>query len=280
MQIGMVGLGRMGMNMCRLMLKGKHEVVAYNHTREKVTRMVEEGAVGAASLEELVQKLTPPRVVWLMLPAGGPTRQHIRSLALLLSPGDILIDGGSSYYKDDLLRSEELKSFGIHFLDAGIFGGVQNNYCIMIGGNEAVFRHVEPVLRSLAPGDGYLYCGPTGTGHFLKMAYNGIEYAVMEAYEEVFEVLKSSPYMKYLQLERVVHLWDKGSAIRSWILGLLESDFLKDLTSIENNVDDSCYFLLNRIKRRSGYNFLPAGCTHEIYYRTTKEDFTRICCSK
>ncbi|ACV62413.1 6-phosphogluconate dehydrogenase NAD-binding [Desulfofarcimen acetoxidans DSM 771] len=252
MQIGMVGLERMGMNICRLMLKGMHEVVAYNCTREKVIQMVEEGAVGAASLEELVQKLTPPRIVWLMLTAGGPTEQHIRSIALLLSQGDILIDGGNSYYKDDLIRSEELKPFGIHFLDAGISRGVQgsqSSYYIMVGGDKADFRRVEPVFRSLAPGDGYLYCGPTGAGHFLKMVHDGIEYAMMEAYEEGFEILKSSPYRKYLQLEKVAHLWNNGSVIRSWIQGLMESNFLKDpdLTSIEGYVNDFGFSFFNRI---------------------------------
>lgn len=244
MQVGMVGLGRMGMNMCRRLLGGGHEVVAYNRTREKVAEIEKEGAAGSTSLGDLAQKLSAPRVVWVMLPAGRTVDQHVESLSRILSPGDIVVDGGNSYYKDDVRRAEELKSSGIRYVDAGVSGGIwglEVGYCTMIGGDEEDFRHIEPLLRTLAPTDGYLYCGPTGAGHFVKMVHNGIEYALMEAYGEGLEILQASPYRQYLHLGRVAHLWNQGSVIRSWLLELLESAFEKDpdLSSIAGHVEDS-----------------------------------------
>jgi 6-phosphogluconate dehydrogenase len=244
MQVGMIGLGRMGMNMARRLLRGKHEVVVWNRTQEKVKQMEKEGAIGSASLEEMVQKLSAPRVLWIMLPAGKIVDDAIETLAPLLSPGDIIVDGGNSKFRDDIRRAEELKKSAIHYVDAGISGGIwglQVGYCSMIGGDEVDFRHIEPLLETLAPRDGYLYCGPTGSGHFVKMVHNGIEYAIMEAYGEGFELLKASPYGEGLNMQAVAHLWNQGSVIRSWLLELLESAFEKDpdLAAIRGYVEDS-----------------------------------------
>jgi 6-phosphogluconate dehydrogenase len=240
----MVGLGRMGMNMTRRLLRGEHQVVAYNRTWAKTAEVVEEGAVGAQSLQELSQRLAPPRVVWMMLPAGDTTDQHARALAELLSPGDLLIDGGNTYFEDDIRRARELEPRGIHYLDAGVSGGIwglQVGYCIMIGGEEADFRRLEPLLRTLAPPEGYLYCGPVGAGHFLKMVHNGIEYALTEAYGEGFDLLHASPYREHLDLRKVAHLWNQGSVVRSWLLELLESALAEDpdLSSVKGYVEDS-----------------------------------------
>jgi len=244
MQVGMIGLGRMGMNMARRLLGDGHEVVVYNRTQEKVKQMQEEGAIGSESLEDMIRKLAQPRVLWIMLPAGTIVDETIKSLSSLASPGDIIVDGGNSNFKDDLRRAEELKPLDIHYLDAGISGGVwglEIGYCTMIGGDEADYRYIEPLLKTLAPKDGYLYCGPTGSGHFVKMVHNGIEYAMMEAYGEGFDMLKNSPYGEQLDLGRVAHLWNQGSVIRSWLLELLESAFGKDseLSSIKGYVEDS-----------------------------------------
>jgi len=244
MQIAMVGLGRMGMNMARRLLQGKHEVFAYNRTPAKTKEIEKEGAIGAYSLEELVRKLTPPRIVWLMLPAGETVNESIDKLSGLLSKGDILIDGGNTYYKDDMRHAEEIKPKGIHFVDAGVSGGIWGlklGYCLMVGGDEKIFKYIEPILKTLAPKDGYLYCGQTGAGHFVKMVHNGIEYGMMQAYGEGFEILHASPYNKNLKLDQVAHLWNQGSVVRSWLLELAETAFARDgqLSSIQGYVEDS-----------------------------------------
>jgi len=240
----MIGLGRMGMNMARRLLGGKHEVVVYNRTQDKVKQMEEEGAIGSVSLEDMVQKLSTPRVLWIMLPAGKIVDDTIETLIPLIDPGDIIVDGGNTNFRDDICRAEELKKSGIHYIDAGISGGIwglQVGYCTMIGGDEVDFKHIEPLLETLAPKDGYLYCGSTGSGHFVKMVHNGIEYATMEAYGEGFEMLKASPYGGDLNMQAVAHLWNQGSVIRSWLLELLESAFEKDpeLSGIKGYVEDS-----------------------------------------
>jgi len=244
MQIGMIGLGRMGMNMARRLVRGGHEVVVYNRTLEKVSQMEGEGAVGANSIADLVDKLKPPRAIWLMLPIGGTIDDHIAQLRKLLSQGDIIIDGGNSYFKDDIRRASDLEATGIHYMDAGVSGGVwglEMGYCAMIGGAMSDFEHVEPVLKVLSPKDGYMYCGPVGAGHYVKMVHNGIEYALMEAYGEGFEILKASPYGDDLEMSKVAHLWNHGSVIRSWLLELIESAFRKDaeLDDIQGYVEDS-----------------------------------------
>ncbi len=244
MQTAMIGLGRMGMNMARRLMQDKHEVIVYNRTKDKVERIQREGAVGAVSLDDLVKKMSPPRTIWMMLPIGGIIDRHIEELKNLLLPGDILIDGGNSFYKDDIRRAELLKKRGIHYMDAGVSGGVwglKAGYCTMVGGNKADFKYIEPLLKTLAPPDGYSHCGPTGAGHFVKMVHNGIEYALMEAYGEGFEILKASPYKESLDLSKLARLWNQGSVIRSWLLELLETAFNNDpeLASIQGYVEDS-----------------------------------------
>lgn len=244
MQIAIVGLGRMGMNMALRLIKGRHKVVAYNRSPEKVREIVRKGAKGAFSLEELVQKLRPPRYVWIMLPAGRPVDETIEKLKPLLTKGDTIIDGGNSFYKDDIRRKNELKPLGVNYIDAGVSGGIWGlkfGYCLMIGGEKKIYNRLKPVFKTLAPKDGYLYCGPTGAGHFVKMVHNGIEYGMMSAYGEGFEILKASPYGKSINFASVAHLWNQGSVIRSWLLELAESAFSKDknLSGIEGYVEDS-----------------------------------------
>jgi 6-phosphogluconate dehydrogenase len=242
MQIGLIGLGRMGLNMGRRWLQAKHEVVAYNRSFEKTQELEKDGAIATQSIEDLVQKLKAPRVVWVMLPAGPATDQHIEGLASLLSKGDIVIDGGNVYFKDDLRHAEILKQKGISFLDAGVSGGIWGlkvGYCTMVGGDRAAFDHVEPLIKSLAPDEGYLYCGGTGAGHFVKMVHNGVEYGLMQAYAEGFEILAASPFKP--NLHQVSHIWNRGSVIRSWLLELAEDALSKDpdLSQVGAYVEDS-----------------------------------------
>jgi 6-phosphogluconate dehydrogenase len=244
MRIGMIGLGRMGMNMARRLLRGKHRVVGYNRSPGKVDEVVKEGASGAYSVEELVGKLKPPRVVWIMLPAGKAVEEIIGTLAGLLEKGDIIVEGGNSYYKDDIRHAGELKPLGVKYLDAGVSGGIwglEVGYCLMLGGDESAYKKIIPLLRTLAPKDGYLYCGPAGAGHFVKMVHNGIEYGMMAAYGEGFEILDSSPYAGAFDYEKIAHLWNQGSVIRSWLLELAESAFGKDasLSKLQAYVEDS-----------------------------------------
>jgi len=244
MQIGMIGLGRMGMNMARRLLQGGHKVVAYNRSPEKTNALAEEGAEAAFTLAELVAALAPPRVLWLMLPAGAAVDEHLRQLTELLSPEDIVVEGGNTYYKDDLLRAEALQGKGIRYLDAGVSGGIwglASGYCLMLGGERRAFAHIEPILKTLAPPEGYLYCGASGAGHFVKMVHNGIEYAMMQAYGEGFALLEGSPYGENLNFSEIAHLWNQGSVIRSWLLELLEPAFARDprLSELKGHVEDS-----------------------------------------
>jgi 6-phosphogluconate dehydrogenase len=242
MQIGMIGLGRMGMNMARRLMKGHHEVVACNRTASKVQEIVKEGALGAFSLEEFVNKLSSPRVVWLMLPTGAVVDEHVTELSRLLSKGDLVVDGGNTFYKDDGRHEAELRAKGISFADAGVSGGVwglQEGYCTMVGASPEDFKRLEPFLKTLCPPEGSLHCGAVGSGHFVKMVHNGIEYGMMESYAEGFEILKASPYP--LNLQKISHLWNRGSVVRSWLLELAEEAFSKDpdLDSIVGYVEDS-----------------------------------------
>jgi len=244
MQIAMIGLGRMGMNMARRLLKGGHQVLAYNRTADKTDQLVQDGAVGAYSPGEVVEALKSPRVIWLMLPAGPVVDEHIEQFAKLLSPGDIVIDGGNTYYKDDIRRGGALAEKNIRYLDAGVSGGIWGltvGYCMMIGGDKATFEYLSPIFKTLAPEEGYLYCGDTGAGHFVKMIHNGIEYAMMQAYGEGFELLKASDYAGSFNYADIAHLWNQGSVIRSWLLELLESAFAQDatLSEIKGVVEDS-----------------------------------------
>lgn len=243
MRLGFVGLGKMGGNMVQRLLNDKHEVVAYARTAETVQKIVEKGAVGSSSLEDLVNRLDAPRVVWLMVPAGGATEETIKKISSLLDRNDIIIDGGNSFYKDSVRRAEELKKKNLSFLDVGTSGGIWGlklGYCMMIGGDNAVFDTVEPVLKTLAPAEGYAHVGPNGAGHFVKMVHNGIEYAMLQAYAEGFEVMKAREEFS-LDLRAIAGLWNHGSVIRSWLLELAESAFEKDpgLSTIRGFVEDS-----------------------------------------
>jgi 6-phosphogluconate dehydrogenase len=244
MKIAMVGLGRMGMNMAKRLLLGRHDVVVYNRTKDKTDEIVKYGAIGAYSLKQAVQELAPPRIIWFMLPAGPVVDDHIRRIMDLLSPGDIILDGGNTYYKDDVRRAELLSNMDIHFLDVGVSGGIwglEKGYCLMIGGKKDIFNYTEPVFKTLAPEEGYLYCGPIGAGHFVKMVHNGIEYGIMQAYGEGFHILEASQYSQSLDFASIAHLWNRGSVVRSWLLELLESAFAKDdrLSGLKGYVEDS-----------------------------------------
>lgn len=227
MIIGMVGLGRMGGNMAKRLLRAGHQVVAYDQSAAAVRASEAEGASGVASLEELVRKLSSPRAVWVMLPAGEATETTVQSLARLLSPGDTVIDGGNNNYKGSMRRASELGANGINFLDVGTSGGIwglEGGYCLMVGGDPEVFRGLEPVFQSLAPGPGtgYGYVGPSGAGHFVKMVHNGVEYALLQAYAEGFELLKAKGEFA-LDLPKVAQIWRHGSVVRSFLLDLVAS---------------------------------------------------------
>jgi 6-phosphogluconate dehydrogenase len=242
MDIAIVGLGRMGANMVRRLLQDGHRVVAHNRSREPIDELAAEGAVAAYELEDVVKELQAPRAVWLMVPAGAPVDQQIAALLPLLDKGDIIIDGGNSRYTDTIARHDQLKEQGIHYLDAGTSGGVwglQVGYCLMVGGPDEAVKIVEPAFKSLAPEGGYLHIGPSGSGHFVKMIHNGIEYGMMQAYAEGFEILEKSRYA--IDLRAVADLWMHGSVVRSWLLELAERAFAEDphLDSIKGYVNDS-----------------------------------------
>ncbi len=243
MKIGMVGLGRMGGNMVRRLGRDGHEVVGYDISDENVKRAVDAGAEAAGSLDELVKALDAPRVVWVMVPHGDPTRTTLEKLLPLLDADDVLIDGGNSHYTESIAWAEKCGKQGIHFLDIGVSGGVwglEIGYCMMIGGPREAFERVEPILSTLAPEDGYGLMGPSGSGHFVKMVHNAIEYAMLQAIGEGFECLASSDWD--LDLKQIAGVWRHGSVIRSWLLDLLEDAFDKegnDLAKIGPYVDDS-----------------------------------------
>lgn len=242
MQIGFIGLGKMGAFMVERLLNDGHEVIVFNRSTEKIKEMESKGAKGAYSLEELVNKLSVPKTIWLMIPSGAPVEETIKSLTTLLKKNDIIIDGGNSYYKDSIRRYKELKNFGINYLDAGTSGGIWGlklGYCVMVGGDEKVFKHCETVFKTLAPPDGYMHIGASGSGHYVKMIHNGIEYGMMQAYAEGFELMHSSDYN--IDLEGVANLWGKGSVVRSWLLELLTDALRNDrsLKGIKDYVEDS-----------------------------------------
>jgi len=244
MRIGMIGLGRMGMNMARRLMQGEHEIVAYNRSREKTDELAGEGGIPTYSLEELKEKLDAPRTVWVMLPAGEPTEEAINTLKGLLDPGDTIIEGGNSYYKDDIRRARELEGLGLNYLDAGISGGIWGlkiGYCTMVGGPRKHFARLESVFRTLAPDNGYMYCGPVGSGHFVKMIHNGIEYGMMQAYAEGFALIEDSEFGDGIDFAELSDLWNQGSVIRSWLLELAGDAFTKSrkLGDIEGYVEDS-----------------------------------------
>jgi len=242
MDVGFVGLGRMGMNMVRRSLRGGHRVVAYARTPASVEEAVQAGAVGASSIADLVGKLPSPKLVWLMVPAGAPVDGAIADVLPHLRAGDMIVDGGNSNYKDSVRRAAALADKQIAYLDCGTSGGIwglEHGYCLMIGGPRAAFDKVEPLFRSLAPENGYAWVGAAGAGHFVKMIHNGIEYGMLQAYAEGFEILNASEYG--LDLEAVAKLWTKGSVVRSFLLDLAVRAFGADpkLAGIKGWVDDS-----------------------------------------
>src|SRR6266446_730477 len=282
MQLGMVGLGRMGANMTRRLMRGGHQLVVSDLSADAVKQLVGEGAGGSSSLEDLVGKLTPPRAVWVMVPAGGPTEQTLQKLAQHMQAGDVIIDGGNSYFKDDVRRAGQFKSKGIHYVDVGTSGGVwglERGYCMMIGGPEQAVRRLDPIFKTLAPGvgniartpgrekaggtaeQGYLHCGPSGAGHFVKMVHNGIEYGLMAAYAEGLNILRHADvgkrtratdaettplrdpvYYQYdLDLADIAEVWRRGSVVASWLLDLTAAALASDprLERFTGRVSDS-----------------------------------------
>ena len=248
MQLGMVGLGRMGGNMVRRLLRGGHQCVVSDLSPQNVAGLANEGATGSTSLDDFVAKLRKPRAAWIMIPAGGPTEQTVDALAQRFEAGDTIIDGGNSYFKDDVRRSLKLKDRGIHYIDVGTSGGVwglERGYCMMIGGPKEAFDRLDPIFKTLAPGIGdiprtpgreklggtselgYLYCGPSGAGHFVKMVHNGIEYGLMQAYAEGFDIFRNATSEQLpkdhrydLNLADIAEVWRRGSVVSSWLLDL------------------------------------------------------------
>jgi 6-phosphogluconate dehydrogenase len=243
MQLGFIGLGRMGANMVRRLLRDGHEIVAYNRTPEKTREIVGEGAVGAFSIEELVGKLAAPRAVWIMVPAGDATEAQIAELLEHLEPGDTIVDGGNTNFHDDQRRHPDLASKGIRYVDAGVSGGIwglQIGYCLMVGGDPEAVEPLVPLFTSLAPPDGYRHVGGPGAGHYVKMVHNGIEYGLMQAYAEGFEIMHASDYD--LDLGSIADLWMQGSVVRSWLLELAGRAFKangQDLDHLKGWVADS-----------------------------------------
>lgn len=229
MKLAILGLGKMGYNLTLNLLSHQHEVVAYDVDNSRAEELGREGAIPAASVEDAVAKLEAPRVIWLMVPAGEIVDQLVDQLSTMLAPGDIVIDGGNSHYKQSVERYERLKAKGIHFLDAGTSGGMEgarHGACMMIGGDREAFAHIEPMIRDINVDKGYLYTGEAGSGHFLKMIHNGIEYGMMQAIGEGFEVLAKSQYD--YDFAEVARVWANGSVIRGWLMDLTERAFRKD----------------------------------------------------
>lgn len=248
MQLGMIGLGRMGANMVRRLMRGGHECVVFDLNADNIKALAREGATGAESLDDFVAKLSAPRAVWIMVPAGNPTEQTVLTLAQKLSAGDIIIDGGNSFFKDDVRRSKMLAERGINYVDVGTSGGIwglERGYCMMIGGPAEIAQHLDPIFKTLAPGvgtiektpgretlnstaeQGYLYCGPSGAGHFVKMVHNGIEYGLMQAYAEGLDIFRNANAeslpadIRYdLNIADIAELWRRGSVVGSWLLDL------------------------------------------------------------
>lgn len=269
MQLGVIGLGRMGANMVRRLMRAGHECVVFDLSPENVKRLAGEGATGAKSLDDFVSKLSVPRAAWLMVPAGGPTEQTVMALAERMAPGDIIVDGGNSHFKDDVRRAKVLKQSGIHYVDVGTSGGIwglEHGYCLMIGGEAEAVKRLEPIFQALAPGrgqiaptpgrenisstaeEGYIHCGPAGSGHFVKMVHNGIEYGLMQAYAEGFDILRNAnsqelpEEIRYdLNLADIAEVWRRGSVVRSWLLDLSAMALAEDpaLSSYTGFVQDS-----------------------------------------
>ena len=269
MRLGMVGLGRMGANMTRRLMRGGHELVVTDLSTDNVKNIAQEGAIASSSLDDFVGKLGSPRIVWLMVPAGGPTEKSVQDLSQKLKSGDIIIDGGNSYFKDDIRRSLQLRDKGIHYVDVGTSGGVwglDRGYCMMIGGPAEAVKILDPIFKTLAPGrgdiprtpgreklsgtaeDGYIYCGPSGSGHFVKMVHNGIEYGLMQAYAEGFDIFRNASSKELPEEQRydlnvadIAEVWRRGSVVSSWLLDLTAMALVEDpsLSEYTGFVQDS-----------------------------------------
>jgi len=243
MQLAMIGLGRMGGNMVRRLIQGGHELIVYDQSAEAVKAYVGKGVRKAENVADIARQLSPRRVVWVMLPAGAPVQSTIEQLVPRLSRGDIIIEGGNSNFRDSLRRAEALQAKGIEFIDVGTSGGIwglEGGYCLMIGASPAAFRHCEPVFRTLAAPDGYAHVGPPGAGHYVKMVHNGVEYGMLQAYAEGYEILHASQDFTF-DLHQIAKLWNHGSVVRSWLNELAERALARDgrLSGIRGYVEDS-----------------------------------------
>ncbi len=243
MQLGMVGLGRMGGDMTRRLREDGHEVVVYDLSQEAINALAEVGATGASGVADMVSQLSAPRVLWLMLPSGDITQHAVDEALAHLKPGDILVDGANSNWEDSRRRAEQAEGEGVHYVDCGVSGGVwglREGYNLMVGASDEAFRTLEPALKTLAPEDGYAHVGPSGAGHFVKMIHNGIEYAIIQSYGEGFEAMAQYPHAE-LDLEQISELWTHGSVVRSWLLELAALALKKDvrLNDVRAYVDDS-----------------------------------------
>src|SRR5579863_2680909 len=292
MQMGMVGLGRMGANMTRRLMRGGHQLAVSDLSPDSVKQLAGEGATGSSSLEDLIAKLTPPRAIWIMVPAGAATEATVQKLAAKLQPGDAIIDGGNSYFKDDVRRANELKPNGIHYIDVGTSGGVwglDRGYCMMIGGPDEAVKRLDPIFKTLAPGkgdipktpgreklpgtseEGYLHCGPSGSGHFVKMVHNGIEYGLMQAYAEGFDIFKNATskdlpeeYRYDLNVADIAEVWRRGSVISSWLLdltamALVENPTLSNYTGFVEDSGEGRWTLMAAIEEGVPVDVLSAS---------------------
>ncbi|MBK9315427.1 MAG: decarboxylating 6-phosphogluconate dehydrogenase [Acidobacteria bacterium] len=273
MQLGMIGLGRMGANMVRRLMRDGHQCFVFDLNPDNVRQIEAEGAIAARSIEDLVNKMEKPRAIWIMVPAGAATEQTVDTLSIFMSGGDTIIDGGNSHFKDDVRRAKSLSEKGIHYIDVGTSGGIwgaERGYCLMIGGEKEVFEHLNPVFKTLSPGrgeierthgresnpeslsvtaeDGYLYCGPSGSGHFVKMVHNGIEYGLMQAYAEGFDIMRNAISTELpeehrfdLNLADIAEVWRRGSVVGSWLLDLTAMALLENpsLSKYSGFVQDS-----------------------------------------
>jgi 6-phosphogluconate dehydrogenase len=269
MQLGMIGLGRMGANMARRLMKNGHTIVAYDRSADAVKQLASEGATGADSLDAMIKAMPKPRHIWIMVPAGGPTESTVEELNKKLDSGDTIIDGGNSFFKDDIRRAKMVSAKGIHYVDAGTSGGVyglERGYCLMMGGEKDVVQRLDPIFKTLAPGrgdvertpgrdklpgtseEGYLHCGPVGSGHFVKMVHNGIEYGIMQALAEGFDIMKGAnnagvaeEHRFPLPLADVAEVWRRGSVLSSWLVDLTAKSLVEDpnLAKFTGSVQDS-----------------------------------------
>ncbi len=292
MQLGMVGLGRMGANMVRRLMQGGHECVVFDLNPDTVKALAGEGAAGAASLDDFVGRLSAPRAAWVMVPAGSPTEETVTALAERMGPGDIIVDGGNSYFKDDVRRAGKLKEKGLHYVDVGTSGGIwgaERGYCMMIGGEAEAVGHLTPVFKTLAPGrgdiprtpgregmdgtaeDGYLHCGPAGAGHFVKMIHNGIEYGLMQAYAEGFDILRNAVSEELPESHRydfnmadVAEVWRRGSVVGSWLLdltamALAENPTLSDYTGFVQDSGEGRWTIMAAVEEAVPADVLSAS---------------------